>query len=59
MYGYVYITTCRENNKSYIGRHKGTFDSSYLGSGVVFSRAIEKYGKEYIFYGGFDKFCEE
>lgn len=46
MYGYVYETTCLVNGKKYIGRHKSSkFDRNYIGSGVLFQRAVNKYGK--------------
>ena len=45
-YGYVYITTNHINGRKYIGKHKGLFDSSYLGSGDILNMAIRKYGKE-------------
>lgn len=45
MYGYVYITTNKINNKKYIGQHKAdNFDVSYKGSGKLLLKAIEKYG---------------
>lgn len=48
-YGFIYITTNTVNEKMYIG--KRVFDKhgewkSYLGSGVLLRKAIEKYGKE-------------
>lgn len=43
---YVYLTTNLINNKKYVGQHKGTLTDSYLGSGVVLTKAIQKYGKE-------------
>lgn len=48
-YGFIYITSNTVNGKKYIG--KRVFDSrgkwkSYLGSGVLLRKAIEKYGKE-------------
>ena len=43
---FIYLTTNKINNKKYIGRHYGTTDDSYLGSGVLLAQAIEKYGKE-------------
>lgn len=43
----VYRTTCLVNGKTYIGCHKTSDpNDSYLGSGVYFSKAVEKYGKE-------------
>ena len=49
MYGFVYITTNHVNGKQYIGQRK--YDKQgkwkeYLGSGIILSRAIEKYGIE-------------
>lgn len=53
MYGYVYKTTNIINGKMYIGQHKSEkFDESYKGSGVILTKALEKYGKkeeEYTF----------
>ena len=47
MYGYIYKTTNLINDKYYIGKHKSeSFDSSYYGSGIAFTRALKKYGKE-------------
>lgn len=43
---YIYLTTNKVNGKKYIGQHYGELDDSYLGSGVAFSRAVQKYGKE-------------
>lgn len=43
---YIYITTNLADNKKYIGKHIGELNDSYLGSGIIFSRALEKYGKE-------------
>lgn len=41
----VYKTTCKVNNKFYIGAHKTEKpDDSYLGSGVLFWYAIKKHG---------------
>ena len=46
-YGYIYKTTNMINGKAYIGmkrldcKHK-----DYLGSGKIFKRALDKYGKE-------------
>lgn len=49
MYGFVYITTNHINGKKYIGQKK--YDKQgkwkeYLGSGIILSKAIQKYGKE-------------
>lgn len=48
MYGYIYKTTNLINGKIYIGQHKAKkFDGkNYLGSGQIFMRALEKYGKD-------------
>ena len=47
MIGYVYLTTNMINNKRYIGQHRSIeFDPSYLGSGKLLTRAIQKYTKE-------------
>ena len=48
-YGFIYMTHNRVNGKRYIGKRK--YDAAgrwvdYLGSGVLLSRAIQKYGKE-------------
>lgn len=45
MYGYIYLTTNLVNGKKYIGQHKGSFDSCYIGTGIALARAIKKYGK--------------
>jgi group I intron endonuclease len=46
MEGFIYLWENKHNGKKYIGSHTGTPDDGYIGSGVVFSRAIEKYGIE-------------
>lgn len=47
MYGYIYMTICNINNKKYIGKHKSeSFDCNYKGSGILLTRAFEKYGKD-------------
>jgi len=46
MFGYIYETTNLVNGKTYIGKKKGDFDSTYYGSGTILQRALEKYGKE-------------
>ena len=40
---YIYLTI---NDMKYIGKHYGELDDSYLGSGKILKRAIDKYGKE-------------
>lgn len=42
---YVYLTTNLVNNKKYIGQHYGEVTDSYIGSGSILKKAIEKYGK--------------
>jgi len=44
--GFVYIWTNKINGKKYIGLHKGKVDDGYIGSGVLFKRAIDKHGIE-------------
>lgn len=47
MYGYIYLTTNFVNGKQYIGQHRSNgFDSRYYGSGTLFVKALDKYGKE-------------
>lgn len=43
---FIYMTTNLITNEKYIGKHYGTEDDSYLGSGKILQRAILKYGKE-------------
>lgn len=46
-YGYIYITTNLVNGKRYIGQKKINRNwKNYLGSGLLISKAIKKYGKE-------------
>lgn len=42
---YVYLTTNLINNKKYIGQHYGELDDSYIGSGNIFKKAVNKYGR--------------
>jgi len=43
----VYKRTCLINNKIYIGVHcTDDLNDGYMGSGLYFKRALEKYGKE-------------
>ena len=45
-YSIVYKTTNTINNKFYIGVHQtNNLEDSYLGSGIIISNAIKKYGK--------------
>ena len=44
MYGYIYLTTNLINNKKYIGKHKGYYDKNYFGSGLLITKALNKYG---------------
>ena len=48
MFGYIYLTTSLINNKKYIGQKTSNkfLKESYLGSGKLIQRAINKYGKE-------------
>ena len=48
MYGYIYKTTNKLNNKIYIGQKKSEvfLEDKYLGSGKYLKRAINKYGKD-------------
>ena len=46
MYGYIYETTNKINNKKYIGQRKGIFKKWYIGSGIILKKSIKKYGKE-------------
>lgn len=49
MYGFIYITTNHINGKRYIGQRKYDKQNkwkNYLGSGIILSKAIDKYGRE-------------
>ena len=43
---YIYLTTNLINGKKYIGQHYGELNDSYLGSGVILTKALNEYGKE-------------
>jgi hypothetical protein len=47
MYGFIYLTTCKVNNKKYIGlcSHEKIDKEKYLGSGTYLKNAIKRYGK--------------
>jgi len=45
MYGFIYITTNKINNKQYIGSHNGS-NKYYLGSGILIKKAIKKEGRK-------------
>ena len=45
--GYIYETTNLINNKKYIGlTNREALDKTYLGSGKIILKAINKYGKK-------------
>ena len=49
MIGYIYKITNLHNNKIYIGKHKydkPELDETYITSGLLINRAINKYGLE-------------
>ena len=47
MKGYIYLTTCLVNGKKYIGQSINQRDkNTYLGSGIAFKNALQKYGKD-------------
>ena len=45
MIGYIYKTTNLVNKKIYVGQRSGNFETSYLGSGMLIKRAINKYDR--------------
>ena len=48
--GFVYLTTNLINGKTYVGQYtfkkEKWLNSTYLGSGTIFKKALKKYGKE-------------
>ena len=44
-YGYVYITTNLVNYKKYVGQHKNNTEGGYIGSRILLTKSIKKYGK--------------
>lgn len=46
MSGFVYLWTNKINGKKYIGSHIGSIDDKYIGSGILFQKALKKYGIE-------------
>jgi group I intron endonuclease len=47
-YGFIYITTNLVNGKRYLGQKEFSQNNwkTYLGSGIAFKKALEKYGEE-------------
>lgn len=48
MFGYIYRVTNIINHKTYIGKRKGSFDPSYLGSGKIIKQSVKKNGKAHF-----------
>lgn len=47
MYGYIYLTLNKTNDKKYIGMHKHQeFDPDYYGSGILLTRSLNSHGKD-------------
>jgi GIY-YIG catalytic domain len=47
--GFIYRWTNKVNGKAYIGSHQGKVDDGYVGSGVAFNIALDKYGVDNFF----------
>ena len=53
MYGYIYLIFCTLNGKMYIGARRWNdintlHKDTYMGSGTLLKKDMEKYGKEYF-----------
>lgn len=46
MPGFVYLWKNKINGRRYLGSHRGSVDDGYVGSGIAFRKAIERYGLE-------------
>ena len=46
MYGYIYLTTNTLDGMKYIGKRKGFFTPSYLGSGIRLKNAVRYHGRK-------------
>ena len=55
---YIYLTTNLVNGKKYIGAHYGGLDDFYLGSGNIFKKAVELYGRK-NFHKEILEICED
>lgn len=44
MGGFVYLWINKINHKMYVGSHIGNVNDGYVGSGMIFNRAMKKYG---------------
>ncbi len=42
--GFIYLWINLTNGKLYVGSHWGKLDDGYIGSGVLFKKAVKKYG---------------
>ena len=52
MIGFIYLWINKITGKKYVGLHVGLPADKYVGSGVIFKRAVEKYGIENHFAAG-------